>query len=166
MGIGMIAMAAARAAAGGADVQEVASVARAAVGRAQLYFLLNTLEYLQKGGRIGKAAALVGTLLSIKPMCIVKEGEVHQLGKARTFRKGVDTIQGVTRRYAPLESLCVLHSTSPDLARDVAQGLRDLLPEGGEPLIARAGPTIGTYVGPGVIGIALLQAEGAPTDAV
>ena len=161
MGIGMVAMAAARAAGQGASLEDVARAARAAAGRSQLYFLLDTLEYLQRGGRIGKARALVGSLLNIKPMLIVREGEVQELGKARTFPKGIAKLQDVTRGYAPLESACVLHTTTPDLAREVAESIGDLLPEDQEPFIARTGPTVGAHVGPGVIGVGLLQAEGS-----
>ena len=161
MGIGMVAMAAARAAGQGASFEEVARAARAAAGRSQLYFLLDTLEYLQRGGRIGNARALVGSLLNIKPMLIVREGEVQELGKARTFPKGIAKLQDVTKGYAPLESVCVLHTTTPDLAREVAESIGDLLPEDQEPFIARTGPTVGAHVGPGVIGVGLLQAEGS-----
>lgn len=159
MAIGVVAIAAARAAAEGADTEAVAKIARDAAPRSQLFFLVDTLEYLQKGGRIGKARALLGAVLKIKPMLIVREGEVHELGKARTFAKGVRRLQDVTRGFAPLESLCVVHTTTPDLAEEIAASLTDLLPEGEEPIVARVGPTVGTYVGPGVVGVALLSVE-------
>ena len=75
---------------------------------------------------------------------------------------GIARLKEVTREFAPLESLYVLHTTTPDLAGEVAASLSDLLPEGREPEIARVGPTIGTYVGPGVVGVALLAAESTP----
>ena len=164
--IGLIAVAAAKEASKGSTVEAVAEVARGAAPRSQLYFLLNTLEYLQKGGRIGKARAMLGAVLNIKPMLIVQDGEVHELGKVRTFSKGIAKLQEVTRGFAPLESLYVLYTTTPDLASEIATSLSDLLPEGQEPDIGRAGPTIGTYVGPGVVGVALLAAETAPADQV
>ena len=157
MGQGMVAMAAARVAAQGAGIGEVAEAARGAVPRSQLYFLVNTLEYLERGGRIGKAKALLGTILKIKPMLTVKDGEVHELGKARTFAKGVARLQEVARGSAPLESLCILHTTTPELAREIAASFNDLLPGDEEAFISRTGPTVGTYVGPGVIGVALLS---------
>ncbi len=159
MGIGVIVIAAAQAAAEGMGADEVAALARAAVPRSQLYFMFNTVEYLVKGGRIGKAKGLLGTVLRIKPLLIVEDGEVHELGKARTFAKGLQKLKEITREYAPLEQVFALHTTTPELAQEMAESFRDLLPEGGEPLIARAGPTIGTYAGPGVAGVALLQAE-------
>jgi DegV family protein with EDD domain len=161
MAEGMIVMAAARAASQGATLEEAAEIARATMPRAQCCNMLDTLEYLKKGGRIGKAQALLGTILKIKPMIMLRDGEVHEHGKVRTLAKGVARLQEVARGYAPVEELCVLYSTNADLAQDVAQNLRDLFPGGKEPLIARFGPVIGTYVGPGAVGIALIQAEGA-----
>jgi DegV family protein with EDD domain len=161
MGVGMIAMTTARAARQGADPEEVAEVARRAVAQSQIFALFDTLEYLQKGGRIGKAQALIGSILRIKPMIIVRDGEVHELGKTRTFAKGVARMKEVARGFAPLDSLSVLHSTSPDIARGIADDLRELLPVGQVPFVTRFGPVIGTYVGPGAVGVGLLRAEGS-----
>ena len=159
MGLGMVAIEAARAANEGASLEDVAAAARDAKGRTQCISMFETLDYLVKGGRIGKAQGLVGSLLKIKPMIMIKEGQVHQLGKVRTFAKSVARLKEVARGFAPLESFAVLHSTTPDLARELAEDLRDLLPEGAEPYIARYGPVIGTYIGPGALGIGLLRAK-------
>ena len=161
MGVGMIAITAARAAREGADLEEVAEVARRAIAQSQCFALFETLEYLQKGGRIGKAQALLGTILKIKPMIIVRDGEVHELGKVRTFAKGVARLREVAREFAPVDSVCVLHSTSPDMAGEIADDLRELLPAGQSPFVTRFGPVIGTYVGPGAVGIGLLRAGGS-----
>ena len=158
MGTGLVVIAAAAAANRGATFDEVVSLARDAVGRAQCVCLLETLEYLQKGGRIGKAQALMGSLLQIKPMIIVRDGEVHELGKARTFAKALAKLNETARGFGPCDSLAVMHSTTPEAAQVVADGLRDLLPDGTAPHIAQFGPALGVHVGPGAIGIALLQA--------
>ena len=163
-GLGVVAIVAAQEAGKGAGLEEVAATARSAADRAELFFLLDTLEYLQKGGRIGKARALVGTVLKIKPMIILREGIVHEMGKARSFSKGVAKLLETAREFAPLELAYVPYTTSPDVAQEVAEGLRELLPEGSEPLVAPAGPTIGTYAGPGAVGIGLLRAQRAPTS--
>ena len=94
MGEGLVVIAAAEAANAGASMDEVAAVARNAAGRSHCMALLETLEYLQKGGRIGKAQAMLGSILQIKPMILVRDGEVHELGKARTFREGVGEAEG------------------------------------------------------------------------
>ena len=157
MGLGMVAMATARAASQGAGLEEAADVARDAAARCQFFALLDTLEYLAKGGRIGKARALLGGLLRIRPLIIVREGEVHELGKERTRGKAIARLESTAREYAPLADLSVLFNTDPDDARMLAENLKELLPEGREPVIARSGPVIGTYAGPGCLGIGLLR---------
>ena len=159
MGLGLVVAPAAEAANRGAGHDEVAAVARDAVGRAQCFCLFETLEYLEKGGRIGKAQAMIGSVLKIKPMIIVRDGEVTPLGKARTFQKALVKMKQTARDFAPLEALAVMHSTTPEAAEAVADDLKDLLPDGAEPHVTRFGSALGVYTGPGAIGIALLRAE-------
>ena len=159
MGVGLVAISAATAAQQGADFDEVARIARDASERCRVFAGLDTLEYLIKGGRIGKAKGLVGTLLRIRPMIIVREGEVHELGKERTRAKMLARIQRTVEEFAPLDELCVLHSTTPEDAEQLARRLSHLLPDGKEPIVTRFGPVLGTYVGPGAVGIGLLRAE-------
>ena len=160
MGLGLVVLAAAAAARMGAGLDEVISAARNAVGRAQCLCLFETLEYLQKGGRLGRAQALVGSVLKIKPMMIVRDGEVHPLGKARTFPRALAKMKQTAREFAPIESLAVMHSTTPQFAEEIADELADMLPGDTEPHVTRFGPALGVYAGPGAIGIALLQAGG------
>ena len=159
MGTGLVAIAAAKAANDGGDLQAVVSAAEDAASRCETYVLLDTLEYLVKGGRVGKARAMVATLLKIKPMIILREGIVDELGKERSHRKGMARLRRVTEDFAPLDELCVNYTTTPDEARAFADQLQSLLPEGKEPLIAQIGPAVGTYTGPSAIGISLLRAS-------
>ena len=159
MGLGLVVVATAEAANRGASHAGVVSAARDSVARAQCFCLFETLEYLQKGGRIGKAQALLGSVLKIKPMIIVRDGEIHPLGKARTFPRALTLMKQTARDFTPVESLAVMHSTTPEVAKQVADDLRDLLPEGVEPSVTRFGPVLGVHAGPGAIGIALLQAR-------
>ena len=159
MGLGLVVMAAAELAMQGASQSEVVAAALGTVRRAQCLCLFETLEYLQKGGRIGKAQALVGSVLKIKPMTIVRGGEVHPLGKARTFPKALAQMKESVRGFAPVDSLAVMHSTTPKVASEVADDLKEMLPQGSEPYIARFGPALGVYAGPGALGIALIQAN-------
>ena len=97
-------------------------------------------------------------MLKIKPMIIIRDGEVTPLGKARTFPKALVKMKQTARDFAPIESLAVMHSTTPEAAEAVAADLKALLPEGVEPYVTQFGPALGVYTGPGAIGIALLQA--------
>ena len=158
MGLGMLALAAARSAADGGDFESVAQTARDAVGKCECFALLDTLEYLEKGGRIGKARALMATLLKIKPMIILREGMVHELAKERTRKRAIARLGRVARDFAPIEELSIVYSGDPSSAATLADDLRDLLPDGREPILAQFGPVIGTYTGPGALGIGLLKA--------
>ncbi len=157
MGLGLVVIEAAKAANRGAGHDEVAALAHDAAARAQCFTLLQTLEYLVKGGRIGRAQGLLGSMLNIKPMAIMRDGVVSPLGRARTFSKALQKMKQTARDFAPVEALAVMHSTTPGVAEEVAEDLGDLLPDGVDPYVTRFGPVLGVYAGPGAIGIGLVQ---------
>ena len=160
MGIGLTVLAAAKAANEGANMDEVGALVDSAVQRSNCMALLGTLEFLQKGGRIGKAQALVGTLLRIHPMIVLSEGEVLPLARPRTRRKGLQELKKACMQLGTLEALSIIHSTVPDEAENLAAELSGVLPDGVEPIVARFGPALGTYVGPKAIGLASITAPG------
>ena len=159
MGVGICAMEAAEAANSGGDMNQVKLSARNAVTRSQCFFMLETLEFLQKGGRIGKAQALIGNLLKIRPMLILQEGEVHPLGRERTRRKGIAKLVDTVKELAPISGLAVMYSTGQDEAQTLAQNVSKFMIEGREPMMLQIGPVIGTYAGPDTLGIALISAK-------
>ena len=152
MGLGWVAVAAARAAQAGASLEEVAREARSTAEQVRVLFLVDTLEYLQKGGRIGKAQAMFGSVLSIKPLLTIEEGEVHPLERVRTRGKAVARLVQLVQEAAPLQSLAVLHTTTEDEARALAERLGPCVP-GGEVVVGRLGTVVGTYAGPGLLGV-------------
>jgi DegV family protein with EDD domain len=154
LGLGMVALSANQAAQRGASMDDVVKEARQAIPRVQFFGLLDTLEYLVKGGRIGKAQAFVGSLLHIKPILTCRDGEVHPLERARTRAKGIDRLCELVQEHMPLEELGVVYSTTPDEAHALAQRLKPFLPNG-EVFISQLGPVVGTYLGPGILGIGL-----------
>ncbi|MCY4653490.1 MAG: DegV family EDD domain-containing protein, partial [Dehalococcoidia bacterium] len=117
--------------------------------------LLDTLEYLIKGGRIGKAQGMIGSLLKIKPMIILRNGEVDNFAKERTRRKAVSRLQRAAGEFGSVESLSVMYSTSRDEAEHLAETLRPTV--SGDTIVARFGPALGTYVGPNALGVSLLN---------
>jgi DegV family protein with EDD domain len=154
---GLTVVAAARLAQAGAPLAEVVRMAQETASKVEVYFLLDTLEYLQKGGRIGKAQALVGTLLSIKPILTLREGEVHPFERARTRARAVERMKEVVRANGPYAEMALLHATTPDEMRTLAQELQPLCPD--RPIISGAiGPAIGAYTGPGLLGVATRSA--------
>ena len=152
MGLGWVAVAAARAAQAGASMDEVASLARSAAEQVRVLFLVDTLEYLQKGGRIGKAQAMFGSVLAIKPLLTIQEGEVHPLERVRTRGKGVARLVQLVQEAAPLQSMAVLYTTTEDEARALAERLGPCVPSG-QVIVGRLGTVVGTYAGPGLLGV-------------
>ena len=159
LGAGLIVREAARAAQEGGDVEAVAQAAEAAAGRAEFFALMDTLEYLEKGGRIGKARALLGGLLRIRPMIAVKDGEVHELAKARSRKAGIERLLGFAQEFAPADEIGIAHTTTPQEAEDLAARTKDLAPSDREPLVSKIGPAVGTHAGPGALGIAMLRSS-------
>ena len=151
---GFTVMEAARLAKDGAALAEVAQAARSVTSKVDVYFLLDTLDYLQKGGRIGKAQALMGTLLSIKPILTIRDGEVHPYERARTKAKAIERMKETIGAGGPYAEIAVCYSTTPAEAQALAAELQPLCPA--RTVIAGAiGSTIGTYTGPGLLGVAV-----------
>ena len=152
---GMIATECAAYAATGASLAEVASRAEELARRSHIYFAVDTLEYLQKGGRIGRASALLGTVLSIKPILFVEDGAVATADKRRTAAKArARLLELVTAR--PVERATVVHTTVPGIEafRDEFADLAGLVRD--QVGIGLVGPVAGTHVGPGMYGVSLI----------
>lgn len=156
LGITLVVKAAADAAKEGASVEEVAEAAREAVEKIDIYFVLDTLEYLQKGGRIGRAQALLGSMLSIKPVLKMQDGEIHPHEKVRTRAKALDRLQQIAKESGQYDEIGMIHEGSEEevaALRAVLEGVAK------RPLIdAHVGPVIGVYTGPNVMGFAARKA--------
>ena len=159
MGSGLAVIACARAAQSGASMDEVVEVGKSAIQRSHCIALLDTLEYLEKGGRIGKAQAVLGGLLRIKPMISVQDGEVHPYAKERTRRKAVARLESAVTDLAPLASVAVMYSTAREEADRLADSVRSLVTDDGDVMVARFGPALGTYVGPNALGVTAVTSE-------
>ena len=158
MPLGMVALETARAISEGADAEAVVQAATDTIERCHCYFLLDTLEYLQKGGRIGKASAFLGSLLSIKPILTIRDGEAHAVERARTRVRGLQRLVDLVRGLAPVTRLSVIYSTGTDEAEALRSRLGDLGPAD-DVVMARFGPVVGTYLGPGALGVSVLSSK-------
>lgn len=159
LGLGLLALAAARWAQQGLSLEDISRRVRQAIPRAHLFGLVDTLEYLQRGGRIGRAQAFLGSLLHIKPLLTVKEGEVYPLERARSRPRAVERLCQLAEAQGPAEMVGVLHNTTPEEALTLAERLRPLS-RSGEVYLSRFGPVLGCHIGPGALGVAWLRAEG------
>ena len=160
VGTGLVTMAAAKAAQQGASYEDILDEANRAVEQVQLFGLLDTLEYLRKGGRIGKVRGFVGTLLKVRPIITVREGIVQSLTSVRSRSHGIQYMVTLAEERAPLKQAAVMHSSTAEEAEELAERLRPFVADG-QVMESRIGPVVGTYTGPGVIGIAL-QSEKTP----
>jgi DegV family protein with EDD domain len=150
MGLGALCLTAARRAADGARLEEVVEDVLSRRDRTQLYGTLDTLEFLKRGGRIGNARALLGSMLSIKPIVEVREGAVEDAGKVRTRSKALHVLAEKAKAQ-PIDSLAVLHGQAADVD-DLLDMLSDCFPRD-DIVTGLVGPVIGTHAGPGVIGV-------------
>lgn len=156
--LGLIAVATARAARAGASLEEATRVAKQAMPRTYLFGLLDTLEYLQKGGRIGKVEALLGTLLKVKPILVIREGEAHALARVRTRAKAIDRMVEIVAGLRPIAEMAVVHSSADEEVAALTERVKEFSP-GGKVQCTMFGPVMGTYIGPGGLGLALQVAE-------
>lgn len=151
MAEGNVALAAARVAAEGAPMSDVVSTARQLVPRTRTFAALDTLENLKKGGRIGTAQALLGSMLSIKPIIQVADGKVEPESRQRTRTRSLRYLADKVREARPVADVAVMHGAAPDVGI-----LLDLLAEfhpRDQILVGDVGAVIGTHAGPGVVGV-------------
>ena len=144
--------------AAGLDAQAVAAKALERRGRVTIYVLLDTLTYLQRGGRVGRAQAMLGSLLNVKPLLTVQEGEVAPKARVRSRRQGLEKIVELLRELLPLRGLAAFHCGAPELLPLLSHRLQALVPDV-KILFGQVGPVVGAYAGPGGIGIAALGAD-------
>jgi DegV family protein with EDD domain len=159
IGTGLLAIVAARAAKRGMGLDEVAALVEQRVPHVRLLAMLDTLEYIRRSGRLGKAKWLLGTLLHIKPIIEVRQAEVlPPVELPRTRSQALDRLAEMAAELAPFEELAVMHARAPDLAESLQHRLGRLHPP--ECIIlGEVGVTIGTYAGPGAVGFICVRRQ-------
>ena len=150
MGLGNLCLTAARRAADGDSLESIVAEVVDRRDRTKLFATLDTLEFLKRGGRVGNARALLGSMLSIKPIIEVREGVVEEGGRVRTRSKALKALAAKAAE-GPIEHLAVLHGNAPDL--DELLDLLDPIFPRDEIITGQVGPVIGTHAGPRVIGV-------------
>jgi DegV family protein with EDD domain len=157
MGLGFAVLAAAQAAASGADGERVEQVARARCESSSVLFYVDTLEYLRRGGRIGKAAALVGSALSVKPLLHLVDGSVTPLEKVRTTSKALARLEELTldRVGSGAADVAVQHLANPERAHALAARIQERAQGAVAVTVGEVGAVVGAHVGPGMIAVAV-----------
>lgn len=150
VGLGLTVATLAERAQGGASIDELVDQANSLVGRTRVLGALDTLEYLKKGGRIGAAQAVLGSLLSIKPLIAIEDGKVEAAGKQRTRSRATKFVLDAVAAEPAIERVAVMHADCDDIDEFVAK-VREF--HDGEILVGEIGPVIGAHAGPGTIGV-------------
>ena len=162
MAQGFIAIAAAKAAQAGARLNEVLDVARQTIHLVDMRAAFNSLEYLERGGRIGRAQAFLGSLLKINPVIGIKDGEVYPYAKLRSRAKAMDHLYNFAASFSNVEGLAVEYATDLNEANSLIQRLHTKYPQV-PTYLSRASPVIGTHTGPGLIVVSVFGNRKAGT---
>jgi DegV family protein with EDD domain len=164
MGLGFAVLAAARAASSGADAEAVTEIARRTAGATRIFFVVDTLEHLRRGGRIGAAAAVLGSALAVKPVLHMLDGRVVPLEKVRTSARALHRLvqRAVEEAGDGPVSVAVHHLAAAERAERLAAEMKERLPELQELHVSELGAAIGAHVGPGALGIVVSPSQPQP----
>ena len=154
-GLGTLVLAASAAARSGADADAVVALVDSLIPRTEIYGALDTLENLKKGGRIGAAKALLGSMLSVKPLIHIADGAVEEAGKQRTRKRALEWLRDTLYAQEGVEDLAVLHSNAPDID-EFLDMISERFPRESV-RVGTIGAVVGTHGGPGLIGICYLR---------
>ncbi|HEV3131396.1 MAG TPA: DegV family protein [Acidimicrobiales bacterium] len=157
MGQGLMALDLAELAAGGASLDELTARAEQLIPRTRVFGVVDTLEHLEKGGRIGGARALLGSLLSIKPVVTLVDGVVAEESKQRTRSRSLRYLADKAKTAAPLSRLAVCNGAAADIDEflEMIEGVQTQHPL----VVVDLGPVVGTHTGPGTIGVCMVAPD-------
>ncbi|MBL8160862.1 MAG: DegV family protein, partial [Anaerolineae bacterium] len=146
MGLGFQVLVGAQTATETDDIQEIVNTISKVRANERVYAVPESMEFLRRSGRVGWAAASVGSLLQIKPVVEARDGAIVNIARVRTFSKAIDKLIELAEAEAPLERLAILHANNPEDAVIIKERLASIVPA--ESYILNVTPTIGTHIGP------------------
>ncbi len=152
MAMGWVALMAAEAARTGAPLEQVGALVADLLPRAHLYAVLDTLENLRRGGRIGRAAAFLGTVLNVKPILTIADGVVAPVEKVRLLNRALVRLVEIAQSHGPIERMAVAHTDAPETVQVLRRLVVEAMP-GLDVLTYRAGAVVGTLAGPGAVAV-------------
>jgi DegV family protein with EDD domain len=155
MAQGFVVIEAARAARAGASLDEILEIVNRNIPRADMRAALDTLEYLQRGGRIGKAQAFMGSILKINPIITLKDGLVEPVNRVHSRAKAIDSLYSFAASYSHIDGLAVEDAACPEEGDLLVKRLSAIFPEE-RILRSRTTPVIGAHTGPGLLLVAVL----------
>jgi DegV family protein with EDD domain len=152
LGLGFLVIEAAKMAKNRNSLDTIEAEINRLIPKTRLYGVLDTLHYLEKGGRIGTVQYWVGSLLQLKPIIRLKDGEVAPVERSRTKKKAIERLIEIVKSEGKMKRLGVIHTVAKEDAEKLAANLKEIYPELDIPVV-QTGPIIGTHAGPGLIGI-------------
>lgn len=158
LGTGLQVVAAAKAAAAGGSMAEIVAMLDDRRERSHCFAALDTLEFMRRSGRLSRFQSGLGSLLQLKPIIKMHDGEVG-IERVRTRTKSVERLIDLVQELGPLEELSLVHTHAPERAMALRERAAGLFPQGGEPLSAEVTPVIGAHVGPGAVGFVAVKAQ-------
>lgn len=150
MGLGLVAMAAARLANSGASLKEVVNEARTVMSQIRMLGIFDTLKYVIAGGRIDRSMGKIASILNIKPLLTFRHGEVKLIGATRTYNKGIEKLADFVKKSLPVKELAVVHSANQQAADNFLNKLGALIPASNI-YVNQMGVSLGVHGGPGVL---------------
>jgi DegV family protein with EDD domain len=158
MGMGLVVLTAARAARDGMKLDELIHFVHQALPRAHFIVYFDTLKYLAKGGRIGKAQGMLGSMLSIKPILTIKEGEISPVTRVRSQAAGIEYLFNFVTSFHQIDALAIEHSTQPEAADRLVDRLSVSIPD--IPIVRSIiSPVLGVHAGPNAIAATVLEGK-------
>jgi len=154
--LGLITIAAARAAQAGKDMQEIVAQVNDLIPCVRVYGILDTLKYVMKGGRLGRAGPFISSILPVKPVLTMKDGTVAPIGAARTRMGAIERLTGLIAAVPAVQELGIAHSTSEEELLSLVEKIKSILPDV-KPVISKLGPALGVHGGPGSILVGIQQ---------
>ena len=154
MNLGLLVIAATTIAKSGKSIHLVVEEIKQIIPSIHLLALLDTLKYLAIGGRIGKVKALLGSILSVKPMLAIKDGELVPVSQVRTREKGIDNLFDFVKNATNIQDLAIVYNTTPNEAQALAERIGSIFPQE-QIRLARLGPALGVHAGPGILLVVL-----------
>jgi len=158
MSLGLITLVASSLAAQDLDAAAIESRVVAMSPHLHTYFSVATLEFLRRGGRIGRASALLGSVLQVKPVLCIRDGLVTPLERVRTFDRALNRVIELTREINHGKGVCIIVGHA-DAQADAERVGRELEPIADTLMIQPLGPVVGAHAGPGVVGVGCYPAE-------
>jgi len=153
----LLVIAAAKMAQSGVNLEQIVESVRRAIPRAHIRMTFDTLEYLRRGGRVGKAQAFLGGLLKVNPVLGIKDGAAFPIARCRNRAQATDFLVGFAKGFGRIEAVAIEDATTPEELELLAQRLKDVVPKE-RTYRSKISPVVGTHVGPHVLAVSVLEA--------